>query len=165
MGAGYVLSAGALAWLASSNDVNRWVGEAAHGPDHEMLQWQKNEDVTTGYWLTYSPVGLLYVDLHRFVHDFQCVTHGARWRTSGDLRRPPHNTSVLVHSVKSGGFGFSLEQFAPGVAYNHTRCVHDACSLVAKPRANMWCKHTLSANGQFHIREAMANNFTLLERA
>jgi len=61
-GAGYIFSAKLLHWAATDAAVQRWVAEAA-GPDREALQWQKFEDTTTGYWLSYAPERVLYVDI------------------------------------------------------------------------------------------------------
>lgn len=68
-GAGYVLSAAVLRWLAADAHVIRWVREAA-GTTREAVQWQKYEDTSTGYWLSYAPFNIEYVNVGRWVHDF-----------------------------------------------------------------------------------------------
>ena len=47
------------------------MAEAA-GPEREALQWQKYEDTTTGYWLSFAPRRVHYVDLAVGVHDAAC---------------------------------------------------------------------------------------------
>ena len=43
--------------------------EARGGPEREALQWQKYEDTSTGYWLSYSPATVQYVDIGAWVLD------------------------------------------------------------------------------------------------
>ena len=68
MGAGYIFSSALLKWAATDPSVVGWI-EAARGPDREALQWQKFEDTSTGYWLTYSPQPVEYVDIGAWIHD------------------------------------------------------------------------------------------------
>ena len=65
-GAGYVLSGALLRWVGTSPLVARWVEEAG-GEGREALQWQKYEDTSLGYWLTYAPSAVEYVNLQRCV--------------------------------------------------------------------------------------------------
>ena len=65
-GAGYVFSAAVLRWVASDAGVLQWVRDAA-GPSREALQWQKFEDTSTGYWLTYAPFTIDYLNIGRWV--------------------------------------------------------------------------------------------------
>ena len=67
--------------------VRGWVAEA-RGPGREALQWQKYEDTSTGYWLTYSPFRVEYVNVGRWVHDFRCDPLGAHKAAGGGLYRP-----------------------------------------------------------------------------
>jgi len=131
-GAGYVFSARALQYVATDADVVRWVAEAG-GVERESLQWQKFEDTTTGYWLSYSPQPITYVNIGRWVHDFACHPEGARVREGGALYRPPAAHSLLVHNLKRGGFAYSSDAFSPTTAYDHQRCTRD--SLWRKPAA------------------------------
>jgi len=123
-GAGYVLSNAAMRYIGSSPLVRRWVADAA-GAEHESLQWQKFEDTTTGYWLLYANFSVTYLDINRWMHNGACDPRGQTQRTSGDLRRPASNRSVIVHDLKAGGFGFAWEQMDPplGVPYDHQRCL------------------------------------------
>jgi len=98
-GAGYLFSSALLRWLASSPEVTGWVAEAA-GPSHETLQWQKFEDTSTAYWLTYAPRTVRYVDMGPLVHDVDCQAEGERKRRGGGTYRAPSNVSVLVHNLK-----------------------------------------------------------------
>mmetsp|Transcript_13716 Transcript_13716/g.40059 ORF Transcript_13716/g.40059 Transcript_13716/m.40059 type:complete len:441 (-) Transcript_13716:429-1751(-) len=122
-GAGYVFSAKLLAWVASSPEVRGWVAEA-RGPGREALQWQKYEDTSTGYWLTYAPFRVEYVNVGRWVHDFRCDPLGAHKAAGGGLYRPASPASLLVHNLKNGGFNAAFEQMQ-GAAYDHRRCMHD----------------------------------------
>lgn len=61
-GAGYIFSAALLKFVAASAEVTRWVVEAS-GSTREELQWQKYEDTTTGYWLTYCPHRIQFIDI------------------------------------------------------------------------------------------------------
>ena len=69
MGAGYIFSSALLRWVATDPKVVGWVEDARGGPEREALQWQKYEDTSTGYWLTYSPEPVEYVDIGAWVHD------------------------------------------------------------------------------------------------
>ena len=92
-GAGYIFSYALLSALTSSARVNKWV-EKASEKTHEVLQWQKNEDLTTGYWLSYLALNISYVDMD--LHDHSCTTSA---KTTG-LYRPSSPNSVLVHNLK-----------------------------------------------------------------
>eukprot|EP00964_Phaeocystis_antarctica_P101489 scaffold66950_cov60-Phaeocystis_antarctica.AAC.2 len=78
-GAGYIFSQALLRWVATDPQVVGWVAEAG-GPDREALQWQKFEDTSTAYWLTYSPATVQYVDIGPMIHDAACHVDGARKR-------------------------------------------------------------------------------------
>ena len=72
-GAGYILSGALLRWLGTDAAINGWVADAAAGRDRERYQWQKYEDTTTGYWLTYSPSrASAYVNIGFWQHDLVC---------------------------------------------------------------------------------------------
>ena len=87
-GAGYIFSAALLRWLATSKRVSKWV-EEARGPTREALQWQKYEDTTTGYWLSYAPRTVQYVDIGTLVHDIGCHPQGTVQREGESLYRWP----------------------------------------------------------------------------
>ena len=78
-GAGYIFSAALLRWVATDPKVVGWVAEAA-GPEREALQWQKYEDTSTAYWVSYSPATVQYVDIGPLIHDAACHVDGARKR-------------------------------------------------------------------------------------
>ena len=61
-GAGYIFSNSVNAWLSTDTQVIKWVRDAA-GATREALQWQKFEDTSTGYWLTYSPFTIEYMNV------------------------------------------------------------------------------------------------------
>jgi len=73
-GAGYIFSAALLQWVATSDVVGGWVDEA-RGVDHETLQWQKYEDTSTGYWVSYLSIHLsiyppIYLPIYPSTHLF-----------------------------------------------------------------------------------------------
>ena len=123
IGAGYIFSAALLRWLATDPQVGRWVAEAA-GPEREALQWQKYEDTTTGYWLSYAPRRVHYVDLAVGVHDAACRPEGDRKRDEDSTYRPPANNSLLVHSLKRpGAFAYAYEHMrGDALPYDHDEC-------------------------------------------
>ena len=123
IGAGYIFSAALLRWLATDPQVGRWVAEAA-GPEREALQWQKYEDTTTGYWLSYAPRRVHYVDLAVGVHDAACRPEGDRKRDEDSTYRPPANNSLLVHSLKRpGAFAYAFEHMrGDALPYDHDEC-------------------------------------------
>lgn len=121
--------------------MQRWVAEAA-GPDREALQWQKFEDTTTGYWLSYAPERVLYVDIGPLVHDIACSTakvcrtegrddlachntEGARKQRGGGTYRPAANRSLLVHNLKTpSGFAYAWEHLQQAdLPYDHEACI------------------------------------------
>ncbi|KAL3916145.1 MAG: hypothetical protein SGPRY_006947, partial [Prymnesium sp.] len=79
------------------------IGAEAYGPGREEGQWQKFEDTTTGYWLSYSPERVQYIDIGAWVHNMHCDQRGEIKRRGGALSRPPSNESLLVHDLKHGG--------------------------------------------------------------
>lgn len=94
-GAGYIFSRSVLQFLATSPTVVGWVRNAA-GATREELQWQKFEDTSTGYWLTYAPFTIEYMNVGRWVHDMACHPNGAHKAQGGGLYRPPSNATLLV---------------------------------------------------------------------
>jgi len=124
-GAGYFFSSALLRWFAADPDVVGWVA-AARGPDREALQWQKFEDTSTGYWLTYARERVNYVNIGRWVHDWSCRPDGEEKRNGGGLYRPASSISLLVHNLKRGGFhyGWQLMQDA-NATYEHHACQRD----------------------------------------
>ena len=128
-GAGYIFSASVARWIATDQQVIEWV-RAAAGPTREELQWQKFEDTSTGYWLSYCPFTIEYINVGRWVHDFVCHPDGARKARGGGLYRPPANTTLLVHNLKHGGFHYAAEIMGKGAEeYVHDDCVADASSV------------------------------------
>jgi len=124
-GAGYILSGALLRWLGTDTAINGWVADAAAGRDRERYQWQKYEDTTTGYWLTYSPSRVTYVNIGFWQHDLVCDsrTEERGLANKGGYLRPPANYSLLVHNLKFGGFEYAYERMAnPMPKYDHQRC-------------------------------------------
>ena len=123
-GAGYIFSSALLRWVATSAEVSGWVAEAA-GPDREQLQWQKFEDTSTAYWLSYAPRLVRYVDVGPLIHDIDCMADGERKRRGGGTYRPPTNASVLVHNLKGPhAFGFAWRHMGSvTLPYSHEDCV------------------------------------------
>ena len=122
-GAGYIFSAALLRWVATDPRVVGWVAEAA-GPEREALQWQKYEDTTTGYWLSYAPRRVHYIDLAVGVHDAACRPEGERKRDEDSIYRPPANSSLLVHALKRpAAFAYAFEHMrGDAVPYDHDAC-------------------------------------------
>ena len=124
-GAGYIFSAPLLHWLASSDAVSGWVAEA-RGADREALQWQKFEDTSTGYWLSYAPSTVHYVDIAPLTHDIDCHPEGRRLRDGEGTYRPPANSSVLVHNLKTpSAFAYAHAHMrGAALPYDHNECMH-----------------------------------------
>lgn len=119
-GAGYAFGTDLLKRIVSDPNVVKWVEEAS-GPSRETLQWQKNEDLTTGYWLSYlEGVNVAYRRLEG-LHDHRCTTNERRLRPG--LYRPPTNTSVLVHSLKSPNAMRYAWHILNGGAYDRSSCI------------------------------------------
>ena len=123
-GMGYIFSGELLRWVATAAVVREWV-QGARGETREELQWQHYEDTTTGYWLAHSPDPITYLSLSRWAHDFQCSVDPER-RAWGAMSRPPSESSVLVHRLKTGGFRFAWDQVQPASSYDHAACLADA---------------------------------------
>ena len=129
-GAGYIFSAALLQWLATSAAVSGWVDDA-RGPTREALQWQKFEDTSTGYWLSYAPARVRYIDIATLVHDIDCHPEGQRLRDGEGTYRPPSNTSLLVHNLKTpSAFGYAYEHMRGDARpYVHNKCMHGVHGL------------------------------------
>ena len=125
IGAGYIFSAALLNWVATAPQVLRWVAEARGGPEREALQWQKFEDTSTGYFLTYSPEPVEYVDIGVWVHDMTCHARGEEKRTRVGLYRPPARSTIIAHNLKRGGFSAAWELMQPNASYDDRRCKAD----------------------------------------
>ena len=125
MGAGYIFSSALLRWVATEPKVVGWVEEARGGPEREALQWQKYEDTSTGYWLTYSPEPVEYVDIGAWVHDMLCHELGEEKRQRVGLYHPPSNSSIITHNLKNGGQTVAWELMQPHSTYDHRRCMSD----------------------------------------
>jgi hypothetical protein len=135
-GAGYIFSAALLRWVATSEAVGAWVAEAA-GPSREGLQWQKFEDTSTGYWLSYSNRTVHYVDIGPLVHDVACHPEGGQQRDGDGTYRPPANTSLLVHNLKSpSAFGYAFDHMAAeALPYQQNECAHGVYGVPLKDAA------------------------------
>ena len=125
IGAAYIFSGPLLRWIATSQEVTGWVAAALQDEQHEALQWQKFEDSTTGYWLSYAPGGARFVDISKYMHDFACRPDGERARWHSQLYRPPANTTLVTHQLKRGGFRTTAMLMRTGAVYDHVACLRD----------------------------------------
>lgn len=123
-GAGYVFGNAVLRELADDLRVRSWV-EAAAGESRERMQWQKNEDLTTGYWLSQMSLKIDYVNLGSAMHDHSCGPT-RKQRTMG-LYRPASNSSVLVHGLKCPETMRYAWKIARGQVYHSEDCVSAHC--------------------------------------
>ena len=57
---------------------------------------------SSGYWLTFYPETIEYMNVGRWVHDNVCHPDGPRKARGGGLYRPATNTTLLVHNLKNG---------------------------------------------------------------
>lgn len=122
-GAGYVLSAASLRFIATDARVVDWVADAA-GEGHEQLQWQKYEDTTTGYFLTFAPAPVHYINVQRWCHNHLCHKQGTLWSRGGGMLRPPTKATLLLHDLKHGSFGYAWELMERGAeSYDHQSCL------------------------------------------
>jgi hypothetical protein len=94
-GAGYVLSSRLNRWVGLSPQVGAWVREAL-GATRDELQWQKFEDTSTGYWLTYSPEPVEYVNIGYWHHDLQCTHKGEEAAMKGGITLTLTQTLTLT---------------------------------------------------------------------
>lgn len=124
-GAGYIFSSALLQWVGTSDAVSGWVAEA-RGASREALQWQKFEDTSTGYWLSYAPHTVHYVDVAPLVHDIDCHPEGSRLRDGDGTYRPPANSSLLVHNLKTpSAFAYAYKHMrSASVPYSQNECMH-----------------------------------------
>ena len=122
-GAGYLFSSALLRWVATSAEVSGWVADAA-GEEREKLQWQKFEDTSTGYFVSRAPRRVSYVDIGPLIHDIACHPEGERKRRGGATYRPPANSSIFVHNLKSPtAFAFAWDHMQASTApYDHESC-------------------------------------------
>lgn len=98
------------------------MADARGGPEREALQWQKYEDTSTGYFLTYSPEPVEYVDIGAWVHDMTCHAGGEENRTRGGLYRPATRSTIIAHSLKRGGdFSAAWRLMQPNTSYDDRR--------------------------------------------
>ena len=171
-GAGYIFSAPLLHWVATSEAISGWVRDA-RGESREALQWQKFEDTSTGYWLSYAPHSIHYIDIGQLVHDIDCHPEGRRLRDGDGTYRPPANTSMLVHNLKTpSAFGYAYEHMgATALPYDQNRCMHGVHGaplldervvrlMEQKRSANMWAR---AARGDLSWLSTQHNVF--LQRA
>ncbi|KAL1523314.1 hypothetical protein AB1Y20_018260 [Prymnesium parvum] len=132
-GAGYIFSGPLLQWMTTSTEVEGWIAEA-EGPNHEALQWQKYEDSTTGYWLSYAPAPVHYINVYRWVHDMSCrqrANDEAMQRSDLSLYRPPCNISLWVHGCKRGKDMVYAKRLMDGEKYVHKKCLKASWSIDA----------------------------------
>ena len=152
-GAGYIFSGSLLQWVAASEVVSSWVRDARSEASREDLQWQKFEDTSTGYWLSYSPSAVHYVDIAQLVHDIDCHPEGSRLRDGEGTYRPPANASLLVHNLKTpSAFAYAHEHMrGASVAYSQNKCMHGVhgaplldeaiiSQMERKRSANLWAR-------------------------
>lgn len=119
-GAAYFFARPLLRELVAAQHIRKWVRDAG-GPSRNSLQWQKHEDSSTGYFLTYLPVNVTYVHMGARLHDFRC--RPKQKARSNALYRPADPVlSGLVHSLKCP----SLHEYAAAAlasdSYNETEC-------------------------------------------
>ena len=116
----------------ASGDLPHQVRQAA-GPTRDAIQWQKFEDTSTGYWLSYAPFTILYVNVGRWVHDFVCHKNGAHKAEGGGLYRPPCNLTLFVHNLKHGGFHYASHAMGQGATlYDHEQCARDGGTRIRR---------------------------------
>jgi hypothetical protein len=152
--------------------VVQWVRDAA-GSTREAVQWQKFEDTSTGYWLSYAPGTVHYVDIASLVHDMDCHPEGSRLRDGDGTYRPPANTSLLVHNLKTpSAFGYAYEHMrGAAVPYSQNQCMHgvhgapllDAAllrTMEQRRSTNLWAQ---AARGELSRLSTVHNVF--LQRA
>lgn len=145
-GAGYIFSRAVLHWVGTDPGVVRWVRDAA-GPTANELQWQKFEDTSTGYWLTYAPFTIEYMNVGRWVHDMACSPRGRHKAKGGGLYRPPSNLTLLVHNLKNGGFHYAAHLMAHGAeGYDHGSCMSDLGSVRRSNRND--ARHGVGVRGR-----------------
>ena len=116
----------------ASDGLPHQVRQAA-GPTRNAIQWQKFEDTSTGYWLSYTPFTVLYVNVARWVHDFVCHKNGAHKAKGGGLYRPPCNLTLFVHNLKHGGFHYASRAMGQGATlYDHEQCASDGGTRIRR---------------------------------
>ena len=98
----------------------------AAGASRELLQWQKFEDTSTGYWLSYAPRTVHYVDIGTMVHDVDCQPEWEQKRYGDSTYRPPANVSLLVHNLKTpSAFGYAFGHMrGDALPYDQNLCMH-----------------------------------------
>ena len=123
-GAAYFFSTGLLHELVTAAHIESWV-MSAKGAKRNSLQWQKHEDVSTGYFLSSLNVNITYVQLGARLHDFHCRPRPkARSKT---LYRPtdPH-LSGLVHGLKCPVLHKYAAEALEHDSYNQSTCLNQA---------------------------------------
>ena len=100
-GAGYFMSSQVSRWLGEKL-ISDWVQEAFRGKEKEVLQWQKYEDTSLGYWLTYYPHTINHINIGKWVHNFNCAQRG-----KFDLYRLPSPDTIILHDMKRSAHRYS----------------------------------------------------------
>ena len=122
-GVAFGQSGALLRWVARDERVIGWVRHAA-GDTREELQWQKYEDTSTAYWLSYAPERIAYLDIGPLIHDASCHVLGDEKRYGGALMRPVANNTLLGHNLKqSTAFDVAYKHMQGVVPYDHADCV------------------------------------------
>jgi hypothetical protein len=88
-GAAYVFTRPLLKAIVENADLNEWI-EYAKGT--QELQWQNNEDASTGYFVRTIAPGASYYNIKHRLHDFSCKSKG--------MYHVPGNTTVILHGMK-----------------------------------------------------------------
>ena len=101
-------------------------GVWAEGVRSNLVRAEKFEDTSTGYWLSYAPQRVHYVDIGPLVHDIDCHPEGARLREGDGTYRPPANSSMLVHNLKTpSAFAYVHAQLRGGARpFEMNACMH-----------------------------------------
>lgn len=101
-GAGYAL----LRRIVGSADVRAWLSSAQVD---EHVQWQKNEDATTGYMVRYTSPLTRYVDFSEWNHVFRCrgapppASTAPQFRKHHCARRKVPGALPSCHASQKGG--------------------------------------------------------------
>ena len=104
-----------------------------------------------------------YVDIGPLVHDIDCHPEGSRLRDGDGTYRPPANTSLLVHNLKTPtAFAYAYEHMRGAARpYEQNGCMHGVHATpmvdpaVQRQRderrsANLWSR---AARGEEQVKE------------
>ena len=108
------------------------------------------------------------VHVARWVHDSGCAVDGERQRGVGKLVRPPSNTSMLVHHLKTGGWRYAWAAMSDeaGTPYDHSACVSDEKALVRglKNARRRWAQAASAAGGSKDDYAVLAADMAAVRR-